>query len=201
MDPSATDTIDVPIATNVDPIMPNLSDEEETVEAMMPILDSIVRTMCIGDTAAYQPQDPEFFWNMLYLMGVNWGHTHPLVEQTEEYVKVPRQVMQEFASAAFLDYSDLLPVPESMAGSLWYDEGLDAYCLAYSDKGDTETKLESVAAGADGSITAVVNLYETPDTFLNMVEFVLVANPYVDGISEPTYFYTVRSATLAVMEG
>lgn len=180
-----------PIGTQAPAITPDLTQAEERMEGMMPILDSIVRAMGVGGTVAYAPKDGEFFWNVLYLMGENWGTTHSLVTKEDDTVIVPRKVMQEFASAAFLDYSDLLPVPESMAQSVQYDEGLDAYRLAPSDMGNTSTRLEDVCAGADGAICASVALYEEPDTLLGTLEFTLADNPYVDGIRDPSYFYSV----------
>ncbi len=181
-------------ATPVAPI--NLDEVEEKAEAMMPILDSIVRTMGIGGTVPYAPKDEEFFWSVLYLMGENWGETHPLVQRDGDTVVVPRQVMQEFASAAFLEYSDLLPVPESYAQTLAYDEGMDAYRLAPSDMGNTSTELEDIAMEGDGSMIVRVALYEEPDTLLGKLDFTLVDNPYVGGITQPSYYYTVSAASL-----
>lgn len=166
------------------------------VEAMMPILDSLVRTMGSRGTIPYAPRDGEFFWYVLYLIGENWGQTHPLVQRGEDgSVTVPRQVMQEFASAAFLDYDDLLPLPESMESSVRYDEGLDAYLLAPSDMGSTDTRLDGLSVQGDALVVRV-GLYEGED-FLGALEFTLVENPYADGISDPIYLYTIRGAAAA----
>ncbi len=190
--PAATDT---PAVTDTPAATQDVSKVKTDIEAMMPILDSIVRTMGIGEDAAYAPNDDAFFWYVLYVMGVNWGATHPLVEQTDECVIVPRQAMQEFASAAFLD-NDLPAVPDGMAQSVQYDEGLDAYRLAYSDRGNTETRMGALDVAADGTVTVNVELYEIPDELLGTIAFTLVANPYVEGLSEPIYLYSVSAATL-----
>lgn len=169
---------------------------EANLAAMMPILDSIVRTMGIGSETVYNPKDPEFFWSVLYLMGVNWGGAHPLVENDvqNQNVIVPRKVMQEFASAAFLDYSDLLDMPESYAQSVTYDEGLDAYALSLSDMGDSYTKLDDYTVNPDGSIAAQVGLYVGDGEYYGQITFTLTANPYADGIADPVYLYTVTAA-------
>ncbi len=193
--PASTDApADLPEAT------PDMTKVRTDVEAMMPILDSIVRTMGINGTTPYEPENAEFVWNVLYLMGVNWGDTHPLVEKTDEFVIVKRQVMQEFASAAFFVYSDLPEVPESMAASVQYDEGLDAYKLSYSDRGNTETRLGAYGIADDGTVTANVDLYELPDSKLGTLEFTLVPNAYAAGITDPIYQYSVSAVTLAVPE-
>jgi hypothetical protein len=191
--PAATD---VPVATDTPAVMPDISKVKTDIEAMMPILDSIVGTMGIGEDSAYTPNDDAFCWYVLYLMGVNWGATHPLVEQTDECVIVPRQAMREFASAAFLDHNDLPAVPDDMAQSVQYDEGLDAYRLAYSDRGNTETRMGALDVAADGTVTVNVELYEIPDELLGTIAFTLVANTYVEGLSEPIYLYAVSAATL-----
>ena len=193
--PESTDVpADLPEAT------PDLNKVRTDVEAMMPILDSIVCATGINATDAYNPENPEFVWSVLYLMGVNWGDTHPLVEETDECIIVKRQVMQEFASAAFFVYSDLPEVPESMAASVQYDEALDAYKLAYSDRGDSGTKLGAFGVADDGTVTANVDLYEAPDTKLGTFEFTLAPNIYAAGITDSIYQYSVSGITMAVPE-
>lgn len=190
--PAATDT---PAMTDTPAATQDISKVKTDIEAMMPILDSIVGTMGIGEDSAYTPNDDAFCWYVLYLMGVNWGATHPLVEMTYECVIVPRQAMQEFASAAFFD-NDLPAVPDDMAQSVQYDESLDAYRLAYSDRANTETRMGTLDVAADGTVTVNAELYEVPDELLGTIAFTLVANPYVEGISEPIYLYSVSAAKL-----
>jgi len=81
-----------------------------------------------------------------------------------------------------------------------YDEGLDAYKLAYSDRGDSETKLGAFGVAADGTVTVDVDLYQAPDTKLGSFEFTLVPNPYAAGISDPIYKYSVSAVSMAVPE-
>jgi len=168
-------------------------DVDGMVQDMMPILDSIVRTIGIEGEGQYDPQDEGCFWYVLQQMGVNWGQTHPLYEKEGDTIILPRQVMQEFASAAFYEYDDLLPVPEYLAESVAYDEGLDAYRLAPSDMGDSYTELESVTRDGD-RLNVTVALYVGDGELLGHVDFVLISNPYSDGITDPTYYYSVVDA-------
>lgn len=191
--PAATDA---PAVTDTPAVTPDMSQVKTDVEAMMPILDSIVETMGIGEDSAYMPNDDAFCWYVLYLMGVNWGATHPLVEQTDECVIVPCQAMQEFASAAFFGYKDLPAIPEDMAQSVQYDESIDAYRLAYSDRANTETRMGTLCVAADGTVTVNAELYEVAGDLLGTITFTLVANPYVEGVNEPIYLYSVSNATL-----
>ena len=200
---TATPAASAPAATDVPTGMPEATPDmtkvRTDVEAMMPILDSIVCATGINATDNYDPENPAFVWSVLYLMGVNWGDTHPLVEKTDECIIVKRQVMQEFASAAFFVYSDLPEVPEDMAASVQYDEGLDAYKLSYSDRGDSETKLGAFGVADDGTVTANVDLYGA-GTKMGSFEFTLAPNVYAAGITDPIYQYSVSGITMAVPE-
>lgn len=187
--PAPTDT---PDSTST----PDIGNVEKNVEAMMPILDSIIRTLGIEGEFAFDSEDPEIFWSVLYLMGENWGSVHPLVTVEEDFdytTIVPRQVMQEFASAAFLAYDDLLPIPDDYAQAVQYDESLDAYRLSPSDMGDAITHLESVSV-SEGVVTVIVGYYVGEvgtDELLGKFDFTLVDNPYADAISDPIFVYTV----------
>ena len=157
------------------------------VGAMTPVFDALIRAMYETDSA-YAPKDETFFWTTLYLMGVNSGEELGRAELTEDtMIKVPRQAMQEFASACFEDYDDLLPLP-SDEGSISYDEGQDAYLLAPSDPGDTETEILD-AEETDGLVTAHVKFSGDEGIYT----FTLVSNPYASGISNPVFMYTVSS--------
>ncbi|MEG1525708.1 MAG: hypothetical protein RR475_11935 [Clostridia bacterium] len=186
-------------STCVPPALPTEGNTEEKLMKMLPILDSIVRSMDKGDEEAYLPHDATYVWSVLYLMGENWGGTHPLVTKEGSTVTVPKKVMQEFASAAFRDYSDLLPIPKSYADTVIYDVGFDAYRLAPSDMGDAVTNIDRYAVEPDGSVIVIVGLY-SGDQLLKQIRFSLANNPYVDGITHPTYFYSVQSAVYAPVE-
>lgn len=166
------------------------------VEKMQPILDSIVRAIGVEGEGMYIPQDPVCFWSVLYLMGENYGTTHPLVEKQGETVVVPRKVMQEFASAAFCDYDGLLDIPESLQTLVQYDQGVDAYLLAPSDMGETKTSVAYWCLLADGTVSVTVTLYQGDDVYpsLGEVRFLLEDNPYADGVAEPIYLYSVMAA-------
>lgn len=176
-----------------------IEETREHVEAMLPILDSLVRTMGIAGDTEYAPEDSEFFWTVLYLMGNNWGPTHPFVEAGDDGVTtVPARVMEEFAGAAFAAYSAFPSIPEDLQGSVTFDEASEAYVLSPSDMGGTITKLDDVSLGQDGGVTATVGLYDgtdNPEDFMGSVVFTLVKHPNAEGISDSIYLYRVTGAT------
>ncbi len=169
--------------------------EDEDVQAMLPVLDSVLRAMVELD-CDYQPRDSAYFWAVLSMLAVNWGMDHLLCEIEENELRVPRQVMQEYAAAAFFDYDDLLPV-EDGGFSVRYDEGMDAYYLGLGDAGDSYTEIAGVSQLEDGQTQVEVTLKAGDGALLYTMEALLVPNPYADGIADPIYLYSVSSATLA----
>lgn len=155
--------------------------KKKKIEAMEPVFDSLIRAM--NETGSkYAPRDQEYFWSTLYLMGVNYGGNNSLVEKEEFEYKVPRKVMQEYASACFLDYDDLLDFPEEC--SIQYSEDYDAYILQLSDKGDLEVKVTSIEESKEGYLVTV--------TASGTYQFTIVDNPYASGIADPAFYYTVK---------
>lgn len=180
------------------PAASDISDEtlKARIDAMLPAMDSIVRAMGVtGDAREYRPRDPECFWPVLYLMAMNWESEHPLTSVDGDRLIVPRKLMQELASAAFFDYDDLLAdVPSGFSEAAVYDEALDAYRLALSDAGDSYTEIESFEKHADGSLGVTVGMYAGREEYLGGIRFTLRDNPYVSGITQPTYYYSVSDA-------
>lgn len=187
-----------PIADAEEPSAAPLEGElQQELEAMMPILDSIVLAMEIGDAASYAPRDEEFFWSVLYLMANNWGMTHPLVEIDADETVARSMVMQEFASAAFIDYDDLLPIPEILQEAVRYDQSNDTYRFAMSDAGESYTSLLSGVPTDNSAVAVKVGLYDgAADELMATVNFMLLPNPYADGVSDPLYLYSVSAVTL-----
>lgn len=180
--------------------LPTLCASAETdagIEGMLPAFDSVMRVL-LSDEAVYQPRDPEFFWDALYLMAVNWGYDHPLAKIDDDTYELilRRATVQEMATALFADYDDLLPVPDSFSELAVYDDSLDAYRFPLSDAGESYVEIESVAFDADGGAVVVVQMksYAEPgEVFLEM-RFELVPNAYAGGISEVSFLYSVVSA-------
>lgn len=181
---------------------PDMEEVRKKVESVLPILDSIVRTMEISSDTEYAPEDTEFFWTALYLMGNNWGTTHPLVAPGGDSVAigathVPTHVMEQFAGAAFATFTSLPPIPESLQSSIWLDEGNDVYVHEPSDMRGTVTKVENVSIAQDGSVIATVGLYDgtdEPEGIVRCISFTLIDHPSEDGVNNSIYQYSVTGA-------
>ncbi len=172
-----------------------LSDEDtKAVNAMLPIMDSILRSIGIDSDSEYDPSDLTFFWSALYLTGVNWGMSiqpeaeEPTVTEDEQgYVTVAETTMQDYAAAAF-GSRDLRSIPELYADYITYDEATETLKLAPSDSGDTLTVIESIVKEGD-YVTVNTGLYLGNGERLGGMVFVLQ-----DADNAGQFKYSVKSA-------
>ncbi len=126
------------------------------------------------------------------MMAVNFENEK--IEAAENgQLKVPRQVMQEYATACFKDYSDLLDIPEELSDIIQYDESWDAYMVNASDRGESFTEI--VDYTAEGDNIQVTTELKDNDTVYGTYTFTLIANPYLDAFAAPVYYYTVTDCT------
>lgn len=170
-------------------------DMQARIEAMLPVFDSI---MLAKGEREFDFADTELAWDTLYLMGVNFGQQHPLVEVDEEtgIMKVPQKTMQEFASACFADYTDLPELPKDFS-AVTYDEAQEAFILNPSDRGDGFSEILSYHE-LDGTTQKTydvkVGLFGGEHDMYNVYEFTIVDNPNVSGITDPIFYYSVLYA-------
>jgi len=109
------------------------ADDHEYFMIMMPVFDSLMKAMLESENGSYAPQDAEFFWHTLYLIAVNWNHENRGVRHDGDYLIVFYRAMQEFATAAFYDYDDLLPVPDSLNHIIIKDGGCCVWRVYFID--------------------------------------------------------------------
>lgn len=165
------------------------------MEAMRPILDTVVLTMGAGENAKFDPQDAEFFWTGLYLMGVNWSASHPLIEQAEEAVVVPAQAMEDIARSAFGSDANFPQMPDDLSQVISYDIDSATYSLSYSDRGSAQTNLHDIAIAEDGTVTVQMDLISAPDELLGTFVFTLAADEAARAAGSP-FAYQVVSVEL-----
>ena len=113
-------------------------------------IQALTRAMA-GDGYTYDPYLPVFFWTSLQHALSLSGGDHTLVQPAGDELQVPRQVAQEFATALFLNYNDLPPLPDTLPG-IRYDEGWDAYFLGQEAAPSAiPIAVTSVTPGGSGS--------------------------------------------------
>ena len=138
-----------------------ISEEEgRNINAMLPIMDSIVRSIGIDSDTKYDAKSDDLIWSVLYLTGVNWGMSiepetaEPTVTTDEQgYVTVPASTMEDYAAAAFGGDRSIPQIAVSFAESVTFTDSAEAYKLAPSDMGDTIARIDSITP--DGSAVKV----------------------------------------------
>lgn len=160
----------------------------DKLTTMGPVLDSLVRNMGIEGEVAYSAEDAEFVWTQLYLHGMNWGFLSEGVEAGEQ-VRVPGDVLRGYAQASFNGMEALPEIPEDMSG-IHYDEAADVYVLGGSEdlKAYTHIVVERYAEREDGSVLALVDLYNT-ETNMRLGSLLVDMAPAPAGSAWP-YFVT-----------
>ena len=165
----------------------------ENVKDMLPVLDSIIRSM-IASEGVYAPEDASFFWSTLYLTAVNFGVQLEIAEVTEDgLIMADRQAVQEIASAFFEDNRKLLNIPAELSQTVIYDQRTDAYMFSASDIGDSFSEVTGVSAQEDLlSVTVTLKSGDEEQAYL----FVLTENLNWQVFAEPIFYYTVIDAKM-----
>ena len=164
------------------------------ISCMKAPIDALARCMLENDME-YDPEDPDFFWTALFYFTGAYGLENDLVKENDNYqLIVPTKVMQEHATALFADYDDLLDLPDIMQGNVSYDEGKDAYLVSQGDVGLSEMRLTEFEETDDG-IEVTAELWGTgpEEELIAAYDVLLVENAYADGITDPTYLFSVAS--------
>lgn len=168
------------------------------LEAMLPIFDayiSVFEAMPPEMRYIRNTQDPDFFWNVLFLLCTNAGDTFPGVEVINDLqYKIPTATMQALAAACFFDYTTLLEIPQQTF-PIVYDSGADAYFVDITDSGDVFCQPLAYSLDTDGSPLAKVGLFfyseENVTPLLTVYTFTLSAQASDDGLFQ----YTVSGVT------
>lgn len=174
----------------------NLSEEQNN---MLAVMDSL--NMCMKENDySYDSSDPEFVWSALFYTIGNYPNVgnrdnSDLMEEDGEtgIRKVYYKLVQEYITGLFEDYSELPDFPEE--GIVQQDTDADYYDFQMGDRGISYGRIASWTEHADGTNTVVTELVDAEDdSVITAYRYVLVPNSYADGVTDPMFTYTVRSA-------
>ena len=177
-----------------DGVVVNRESMSDEFYVMTKPIDAVIRCMS-ENNMEYEPQNPEFFWKALSYFVGSYGIDHELAEVEYNKVKIPSNVVQEFATVLFYNYNDLLDIPESIGDDVVYDDYYGGYIfkinpatLSYATLEKVETKEKEYIAIDDFYTTGKENIKLSSKWKIKMVD-----NPYISGIYEPKYIYTIES--------
>ncbi len=186
-------TVEYVFQLDTDALKDRTQNAEDRIQAMLPAMDSVLRVMQNTD-GAYEPEDGMFFWQVMYLMGVNYGCTDECVTQTQEETIVPAELIKKFASTILTEFDGTLPeIPDTLWG-VRYDAEEDVYVLDNSDSGDALTVVTSYLGG-DG-VLVTVEMQTWDGEILDTMEFSLVPNAYMASLNDTAYRYCIADAVL-----
>jgi len=169
---------------------------EAKIRAMQPLFESVIN--CInsiegGWNGRYSAANPQFMWSILYFFATSHAQLNSQVEQSDDAFLVPRGVMQDFASACFADYINLLPIP---AGDefISYDDSWDRYTVKMSDAGAAVFNIGAINLEANGkySVTVVMLDEEEAEVYGNYM-FTLVPNAYSTKYTETLFSFSIEN--------
>ena len=189
-----------PAETTPAPEEPSSIDPTPEVEAMLPIMDSLL--LCMSENGlTYDPASPAFVYDALYYAVVLYGNMHPLGALDGGAFRLPLPGGQEFATALFAAYTDLdlAYLAEHPELGVSYDESTEELVFSMSDRSSTESRMEACHELSDGSglYEVTVGLYSTDDgSLFARARFVLGENSYLSGITDPMFPYAVVSAEM-----
>lgn len=167
-------------------------DTDSDVEAMLPVLDSVMRAM-IERNCAYAPDYADYYWTTLCMLAVNWNIDDALCEVVDNELRVPRKLMEEFAVAAFYNLDALPPISDDFTLAR-YDEAWDAYMVSLGDVGDSYTYIANYEYNEDGTVMVNVVMGSHDEPVLYSMLSTLAPNPNGAGY---TYAYSVTEGILS----
>lgn len=183
------------------PIPGAMAATDDDIEGMLPVFDSIMRAMMYGETR-YDPLDPEFFWEAVYYMAVDFtfddsGGDVDFDCGSSELI-LSAIAVREMAIALFADYEGLLPIPDTASYLAEYDDEMNAYRFSLSDAGDSFIKIDRYELSLQNFVFVVYASlvgYDEDETLLS-VKFELLPNTDSGDIIVRYYPYSVISAEL-----
>ncbi|MGN0335227.1 MAG: hypothetical protein ACI4DV_06160 [Lachnospiraceae bacterium] len=169
----------------------------DLVNDMAPAIDALIR--CCWENGYSYSDDPWFFWTaMSYHLGANYGLRSNQVTVMKDYVRIPQDIVREYAASLFADCSDLPEIPEELTKQISYDSSSGMYHVALGDIGHTQLLLVNPQIQEDDSVIVTANLADSTETskLIGSWDVHLVRNQHLDGVKDPIFYYSVESMEL-----
>jgi hypothetical protein len=167
------------------------------VDAMLPVFDSVMRTLYPEDRSInknnYSSKNKNLVWSILYHLAVNYGHEHPLIKVKGDKLHVPYKTMQELATGCFADYDDLIAPPRTFQ-AVSFNNALNSYELALSDSGLSFAKILNSTPLANNTYEVKVGFFEEEeDKPFATYQFTIVPNAYAKMVADAKFHYAIKS--------
>ena len=165
--------------------------------AMLLAVSALVPALAYCEQDAPLTLDDRLDATVMYLMGQNWGHTHPDSANAEwngaAAVSLPESALIDMAEAAFFDFSALPELVDTTV--ICYDADNYTYLFAPSDIGTAFTRIESHSEQENGNVSLVLGFYVDGGVRCGGFDFTLTPAENAD---DSPYGYRVMSASAQV---
>ena len=177
----------------------------QKLEQMLPVLDSLSRTLSLDATAenavVYDSTNPSFVWNQLHNMSRYWGTSDETAVIGEDCVILTGKLVRDYAAASFAGMQTLPEIPanpENGYVEILYDTTADTYTFPAFVADTNYTVIERYAENADG-VTVGFGLYDENNVrlggFCAKLTPNLAAELTADSTEQPSSFpYCVTEA-------
>ena len=177
----------------------------QKLEQMLPVLDSLSRTLSLDATAenavVYDSTNPSFVWNQLHNMSRYWGTSDETAVIGEDCVILTGKLVRDYAAASFAGMQTLPEIPanpENGYVEILYDATADTYTFPAFVADTNYTVIERYAENADG-VTVGFGLYDENNVrlggFCAKLTPNLAAELTADSTEQPSSFpYCVTEA-------
>lgn len=177
----------------------------QKLEQMLPVLDSLARTLSLDATAenavVYDSTNPAFVWNQLHTMSRYWGTSDETAVIGEDCVILTGKLVRDYAAASFAGMQTLPEIPanpESGYVEILYDATADTYTFPAFVADTNYTVIERYAENSDG-VTVGFGLYDENNVrlggFCAKLTPNLAAELTADSTEQPSSFpYCVTEA-------
>ncbi|MBR3843233.1 MAG: hypothetical protein IKM38_08215 [Christensenellaceae bacterium] len=152
-------------------ITPVEQTSEEKLSAMIPVLDSIIRTN--ERTGKTYSSENAYVWEALFTVASYWGYEFE-TDFEGGMITVSGDLIESFCFALFHNLSALPEIPETFGLILRQD---DSYTMKSSELGSNYTEIDSFTENDDGSVMLTVYHCSAEDEILSVYEMKLVPQP------------------------
>ena len=177
----------------------------QKLEQMLPVLDSLARTLSLDATAenavVYDSTNPTFVWDQLHTMSRYWGTSDETAVIGDDCVILTGKLVRDYAAASFAGMQTLPEIPanpENGYVEILYDETADTYTFPAFIADTNYSVIERYAENSDG-VTVGFGLYDENDVrlggFCAKLTPNLAAELTADSTEQPSAFpYCVTEA-------
>lgn len=168
---------------------------EKEVEAMLPMMDSILLSGIEGEDENYGSANPEYVFRVLYYLCVNYCGMLPgiSVDAQGGTLAISESAATLLASVCFSGFTQMPPFSTD-SPSIEYNEELGEYTMLLSDRSESKSVIKNIDWEADATNVTIELVALEDNSCIAAAVFKIVPNSYDTGGQYP---FAIQSVELA----